>query len=70
MDEGLMPKGEALRKAVRWLSDRRREEPSSRMIQLIGEASARFDLSPLEEQFLLDHLLRAEEDLRGSPPAE
>jgi len=44
----LMPHGENLRRAVKWMSDRRQHDAAT-----IEEASRRFDLSPIEEEFLL-----------------
>jgi hypothetical protein len=55
MAEGgkLLPEGEGLRRALRWLDERVREDPRPDRVKLIGEAAARFDLSPVEEDFLL-----------------
>lgn len=44
----LLPRGEALRRAIRWLSDERRHD-----VAAIEEAARRFDLTPAEEEFLL-----------------
>jgi hypothetical protein len=44
---------EALRRALRWLGERRREAPDAPRHRLIDEAARRFDLSPLESDFLL-----------------
>jgi hypothetical protein len=52
---GIGPEGEALRKAMRWLSERRLADPGAARAKLIEEAGARFDLSPLEVQFLYDN---------------
>lgn len=49
----LLPQGEGLRRALRWLDERAREEPTADRLRLIGEAGARFDLSPVDEDFLL-----------------
>ena len=49
-DNWLMPKGSDLIAAVRWLSEQQRHDR-----QAIEEASLRFDLSPLDEEFLLQH---------------
>lgn len=49
------PEGEALKRAVRWLSDQRREDPSRPRPRLIEEAGLRFDLSPAELQYLYDN---------------
>lgn len=54
---GPLPEGENLRRAVRWLSEEKAYTPEG-----IQEASIRFDLSPQEEQFLLDHFLPVEDD--------
>jgi hypothetical protein len=48
MTPTLLPRGEALRRAVRWLSEEGRHDAAA-----IEEAAIRFDLSPLEEDFLL-----------------
>ncbi|OGT85217.1 MAG: hypothetical protein A3H91_06055 [Gammaproteobacteria bacterium RIFCSPLOWO2_02_FULL_61_13] len=47
-DRGLMPEGENLRCAVRWLSENPPPTPGR-----INEAALRFDLTPLQENFLL-----------------
>ena len=47
-DHTLLPHGEDLRRAVRWLSDHHLHD-----IRAIEEACLRFDLSPLDEEFLL-----------------
>jgi len=52
----LLPKGEMLRKAVKWISDMHIYDLST-----IEEACARFNLSPLDEEFLLRHFLHADE---------
>jgi hypothetical protein len=48
--DSLLPEGEGLRRALAWLS----EQPM-RDLQTIEEASRRFNLSPLDEEFLLRH---------------
>ncbi len=48
--DSLLPDHEGLRRAVAWLA----EQPA-RDLEAIEEASRRFNLSPLDEQFLLDH---------------
>jgi hypothetical protein len=54
----LAPEGEALRRALYWLDDRVKEDPRLERVRLVGEASVRFDLTPVEEQFLLEAWLR------------
>ena len=48
--DGIQPRGERLRRAVRWLSEEGRHDAAA-----IEEASSRFDLTPLEEDFLWSH---------------
>lgn len=55
---GVMPQGEGLRRALRWLDDRVKEEPKADRGKLVGEASVRFDLTPMEEDFLLQNWVR------------
>lgn len=50
---GVIPAGEGIRAALKWLSDRRQEEPSAPRMRLIEEAALRFDLTPVETEFLL-----------------
>ncbi len=47
------PHGDALRRALRWLDEKRRDEPNASRVKLIDEAALRFDLSPNEVEFLL-----------------
>jgi hypothetical protein len=46
--DSLLPEHEGLRRAVAWLAEQPRRD-----VETIEEASRRFDLSPLDEQFLL-----------------
>lgn len=55
--DSLLPEGEGLRRAVAWLA----EQPD-RDARIIEEASLRFNLSPLDEQFLLDHFRTTKQD--------
>jgi hypothetical protein len=58
MQHAILPEGEHVRRAVRWISDQRRDEPGQSSLKLVGEASFRFDLSPLEEEWLLHTFTR------------
>jgi len=49
----IVPKGEALRHAVAWLLEQGSWTPD-----FIDQASQRFDLSPIEEEFLLQESRR------------
>ena len=54
----LEPEGEGIRKAVRWISDQRQADPSLVVSKIVDEAAKRFDLSPLETDFLLQSLAK------------
>lgn len=46
----------AIRQAIRWLDEQLREQPSADRLTLVDEASRRFDLTPLDADFLIRHL--------------
>lgn len=50
--EELLPHGDKLRKAVKWLSEMCQEHPERTRASIILEAETRFDLSPKECDFL------------------
>jgi hypothetical protein len=50
----IMPEGEAIRKAVKWISDKLLDDPNKSVQKLINEAVMRFDLSPKDAVFLTD----------------
>jgi len=50
----VMPEGEALRRAVKWISAEKEENQKKSYQTLIGEAVLRFDLSPKEAEFLME----------------
>jgi len=56
---GLKIRGEQLRKAIRWMSDFHQHDREA-----VEEASIRFDLSPLEEEFLLHYFVVRNEEQR------
>jgi hypothetical protein len=43
---------------MRWLDERAREDPKLDRLKLLSEAATRFDLSPLEEDFLAGNWVR------------
>lgn len=49
----ILPEGEQLRKAVRWISEMREERQVTNLSQLINEACVKFDLSPADTDFLV-----------------
>jgi hypothetical protein len=52
----LLPEGEQLKKAVKWISDERLDNPEARLFKLIEEACLKFDLTPKDEEFLIHFL--------------
>jgi hypothetical protein len=57
--------GEApIRQAVRWIEDQLLDRPDADRVKLVDDASRRFDLTPLDEEFLYRHLAQ-----RGKPTA-
>jgi hypothetical protein len=48
----VQPESENIRKATRWLIEERKFTPGKTLSQLIDEACVKFDLSPLEAEFL------------------
>jgi len=49
--------GEApIKQAVKWIDEQLREDPAADRIKLVDEASRRFDLTPLDTDFLIRHL--------------
>jgi hypothetical protein len=52
-----MSTGEApIRRAVKWIDDQLTDDPKADRVKLMDEASRRFDLSPLDTDFLYRHL--------------
>jgi hypothetical protein len=60
----IIPEGEQLRRAVKWISDERREHSGLPLITLIEKACLKFDLTPKDEEFLLRYIM--EDSSQGS----
>jgi hypothetical protein len=56
---GTQPQGEPLRKAVKWISERRQEPHCPPGFKLVEEACLRFNLTPADAEFL-QRFLRGE----------
>ena len=52
----VQPQGEDLRKAVKWISEERKYNPQAQSLKLIEEACLKFDLSPMDAEYLLNFL--------------
>jgi hypothetical protein len=56
-----MAAGEApIKQAVTWIDAQLRERPGVDRLRLVDEAARRFDLSPLDAEFLMRHLASGE----------
>ena len=62
----VMPEGEAIRKAVKWISAELEEDPGKSSQKLVNEAVLRFDLSPKETDFLMEFYRKAKSATEGS----
>lgn len=52
-----MAMGEApIRQAIKWIDDQLRDNPGADRVKLVDQAGRRFDLTPLDADFLLRHL--------------
>ena len=58
----IMPEGEDLRKAVKWISEIIKTDPDKSIGDLISEASLKFDLPPNDEEFLIRCFIKKTED--------
>ena len=52
----LQPEGEDLRKAVKWISEERKFNPAAQTAKLVEEACLKFDLSPMDAEYLVKTL--------------
>jgi hypothetical protein len=48
----VLPEGEDIRRAVKWISEERVSNPQKKLSELIDEACLKFDLSPMDAEFL------------------
>ena len=48
----ILPSGDKMKKAICWISDTLLEHPEKGRKQIVREAELRFDLTPLECEFL------------------
>lgn len=63
MTDGTVKKhSQELRRAVKWVSERRQENPELTLAQLLAEAGPKFNLTPKDQEGLM--LLLREEDKR------
>jgi hypothetical protein len=52
-----MAGGEApIKQAIKWIDEQLRDQPEADRMKLVDEAGRRFDLTPLDADFLIRHL--------------
>ena len=54
----IQPEGEDLRKAVKWISEERKYGPAKKDSKLIEEACFKFNLSPMDAEYLAKFLIK------------
>lgn len=51
-----MAAGEApIKAAIKWIDEQMRDHPKAARLKLVDEAGRRFDLTPMDQEFLLRH---------------
>jgi hypothetical protein len=58
----ILPEGEQLRRAVKWISDERVDNPGVSLSTLIGQACLKFDLPPNDAEFLMHFFTKKESE--------
>ena len=56
----IQPEGESLRKAVKWISEERKYGPDKKPSKLIEEACFKFNLSPVDAEYLMKYVREGE----------
>jgi len=61
----LLPDGEDLRRAIKWISGHLLEQPDRPVMPLVNEAVFKFDLSPRDADFLIGFYARNKGSVTG-----
>ncbi len=61
----ILPEGEQLRKAVKWISDERVDKPGVALFTLIEKACLKFDLTPKDAEFLMRYFTDGDAEKSG-----
>ncbi|MEI8257287.1 MAG: hypothetical protein WCJ30_16560 [Deltaproteobacteria bacterium] len=61
----LEPPGESLQRALRWISGEREADPSRSLAAIVEDAGPRFDLTPLDVEYLWRTLVRRRDAPEG-----
>jgi len=57
----LLPEGEELHRAIKWISDNLQDNAQQPLQPLVQQAIFRFNLSPKDAEFLIDFYRKAKE---------
>ena len=57
----IQPNGELMRKAVKHISEERKYNPGRKLQQLLDEAAMKFNLSPMQVEYLANFLRKSYE---------
>lgn len=57
-----LPDGEDVRRAVKWISGHLLEDPDQPVSPLVQKATFKFDLSPMDAEFLIGFFRKAKQD--------
>jgi hypothetical protein len=52
----IQPQGEDIRRAAKWIAEERKYDPHRKLSEVIQEACLKFDLSPMDAEFLFRSL--------------
>jgi hypothetical protein len=58
----ILPDGEDLRKAVKWIDEQLQDKTEKPVSQLISDASLQFDLPPKDQEFLFRNFCKKDSD--------
>ncbi|MFZ2801555.1 MAG: hypothetical protein WBJ54_10945 [Syntrophorhabdus sp.] len=58
----ILPEGEDLRRAIKWISGSIQENTRASVSQLVEEATFKFDLSPKDSEFLMNFFRNRKEE--------
>lgn len=57
----LLPRGEDLRRAIKWISENLKDDPGQPVQSLVQKAIFKFNLSPLDSEFLINFYRKGSE---------
>ncbi|HSB31638.1 MAG TPA: hypothetical protein VLD55_08560 [Candidatus Sulfobium mesophilum] len=49
----ILPEGEQMRRAIKWISQERQDNPATSLFKLVENACLKFDLSPKDAEVLV-----------------